>query len=267
MDTTPSSFFGVIEPICAAADPRMLDQLAALVAKHNIDVLIPTVSDELPAVAMAAEGGLFGHALAAIAPADGVTKAHDKYVTMRALATAGINTPLFGLPSDYESVEAAFEAMGAPLIIKPRVGRGGRGVRVLERNESIAWEDLTDKLILQQYASGIEYAPMVFRAGDTHAPLVVVVEKTELKQGRVGNAVSTKRVENRGVPEVVSVAAGAVQALGLVGAVDLDIRRLANGDPVVLEINARFGANSCQAPEILVEVLQDAAARCLQVAK
>jgi carbamoyl-phosphate synthase large subunit len=37
----------------------------------------------------------------------------------------------------------------------------------------------------------------------------------------------------------------------LTGPVDVDIRRLADGTPVVLEVNARFGANSTYAPELL----------------
>ena len=51
------------------------------------------------------------------------------------------------------------------------------------------------------------------------------------------------------------MALAAVRALGLTGPVDVDVRRLVDGRPVVLEVNARFGANSAAAPELLDAVL------------
>ena len=53
------------------------------------------------------------------------------------------------------------------------------------------------------------------------------------------------------VSDVVATAVAAVEALDLVGPVDLDIRRDDAGRPVVLEVNARFGANSAGAPDLL----------------
>ena len=81
------------------------------------------------------------------------------------------------------------------------------------------------------------------------------MEKTELAQGSVGNAVSTRRAEAGEAMDVGNLAMGAVRSLGLTGPVDVDVRRRADGTPVVLEVNARFGANSGQAPELLDAVL------------
>jgi carbamoyl-phosphate synthase large subunit len=44
--------------------------------------------------------------------------------------------------------------------------------------------------------------------------------------------------------------------VGLNGPLDIDIRRKGDGIPVVLEINARFGANIRYAPEILDAVIR-----------
>jgi carbamoyl-phosphate synthase large subunit len=53
------------------------------------------------------------------------------------------------------------------------------------------------------------------------------------------------------------VALAACQAIGLRGPADVDVRRRADGTPVVLEINARFGANLTHAPEVLDALLAD----------
>lgn len=258
MDTTANTYFEIIEPICAAREPQMITQLQELVEAHQIDLLIPTVSDELPYVAAATEAGVFGDTLVAIGPHQAVAAAHDKYLTMQALATQNVSIPAFALPSEFADLDEAIAALGTPMIIKPRVARGGRGVQVIEAGETIGWDSLDDSLVLQEFASGIEYAPMVHLMVDDQEPLVVVVEKTELKEGRVGNAVSTELVSGPAVADVAKVAAAAVRGMGLKGAIDLDIRRLPNGRPVVLEINARFGANSRRAPEILNSVLAHA---------
>jgi carbamoyl-phosphate synthase large subunit len=55
-----------------------------------------------------------------------------------------------------------------------------------------------------------------------------------------------------------------VRSLDLVGPVDIDVRRRADGRPVVLEVNARFGANSAWAPEVLDAVLADSRVRRAQ---
>ena len=48
-----------------------------------------------------------------------------------------------------------------------------------------------------------------------------------------------------------------LEALGLHGPVDVDIRRRRDGQPVVLEVNARFGANIQHAPEVFERVVAE----------
>lgn len=249
--------FDTTAEVPAASDPFMLTTLGQLIARYGVDLLIPTVSDELPQVAGATALQLSGVPVV-IGDHHAVSTAHDKYLTMVALAEFAVPVPRFALPSDFRTTEDALDAMGGPLVLKPRVGRGGRGVRVIDRPDEVAWSDLDDSVIVQEFAPGIEYAPMVHRSRrGTAEPTVVVLEKTELKEGRVGNAASVERVEGATVDDVVQIARSAVAGLGLHGPVDLDIRRTRTGVPVVLEINARFGANSESAPEILDAVLAE----------
>jgi carbamoylphosphate synthase large subunit len=47
----------------------------------------------------------------------------------------------------------------------------------------------------------------------------------------------------------------AARAVGLIGPLDIDIRRKSDGTPLVLEINARFGANIRYATEVFEAAL------------
>jgi carbamoyl-phosphate synthase large subunit len=236
----------------------MLPALVALVREHRAELLLPTVSDELPQVAAAAEEGRFLPARTAISDASSVGICHDKYLTALALTAAGVAVPEFALPGQFEDTRAALAALGAPLIVKPRVGRGGRGVVVVESPEDLDWAGLDDSWIVQEMAPGIEYAPMVHRSSVARSR-AVVLEKTGLKQGRVGNATGVRRLADGAAEDVAALARDAADALGLTGTVDMDVRRTADGSPVVLEINARFGANSAEAPKLLEAVLAEAA--------
>ena len=112
-------------------------------------------------------------------------------------------------------------------------------------------------LLWQEFAPGEEYAPNLYLAAEPADDVVVVLCKTELKHGRHGNAVGVERVDGCAHADAGAVALRAARAIGLRGPVDVDVRRRADGVPVVLEINARFGANSAHAPEVLDRLLDE----------
>jgi carbamoylphosphate synthase large subunit len=239
-----------------ASDPELVSSLRRLVSAEGINLVIPTVSEELPRLAAFRPG--FGPDVRVIIGSPGaVALADDKLYTAWQLHSAGVPIPAFGVPRDFSCAEEAMDILGGPLVIKPRVSRGGRGVVVVRNGGDVDWDGLPGGLIVQEFIPGTEYGPMVFGtpAHNTTPPFAVVVEKTELAQGDVGNAVSTRRVEAGEASDVGNVAMAAVRALSLTGPVDVDVRRRADGTPVVLEVNARFGANSQRAPELLDAVL------------
>ncbi|WP_427128844.1 ATP-grasp domain-containing protein [Pseudarthrobacter sp. S9] len=239
-----------------ATDPEMASALRRLIAREGINLVIPTVSEELPHIA-AARAGLGADVRVIIGDPGAVALANDKLFTAWQLRQAGVPVPRFGVPGDFADAGAAMAALGGPVVVKPRVSRGGRGVIVVDGTVGMDWASLPEGQIVQEFIPGTEYGPMVFGtpAHNSAAPFAVVVEKTELAHGNVGNAVSTRRVETGEATDVGNVAMAAVRALGLTGPVDVDVRRRADGTPVVLEVNARFGANSEAAPELLDAVL------------
>lgn len=246
-----------------AKDPTYPDALRSVIEANGVEVLIPTVSEELRLVA-GLRGGFWDGIRVVISPGDAVRVADDKLLTARCLAAAGVATPPFAGGEEFTSGPGVAERIGFPLVIKPRVSRGARGVRVAHSAGEVG--EVAGSCIVQGFVPGTEYAPVVYaalpggsfsRSGKPLDPFVAVLEKTGLTAGEVGNATGVKRVDGPGVADVARLAVRTVQAIGLVGPVDIDIRRDATGTPRVLEVNARFGANSRAVPELLGLLLRD----------
>ncbi len=228
-----------------AASPVFLSSIREVAENTQADWIIPTVSEELPIFAGKWEWGERFPIL--ISSGEAVRLADDKYLTADTLLKNGVPVPRFVLPSQVQSPADIARLIGWPCISKPRIGRGGREVNLLTEKDWPLILKLDDHYVLQEFATGTDYAPNVF-IGKAGAPLVIVLEKTELKEGIVGNAKEVLRVD---APDIAKIASDAALALGLTGPLDIDIRRRKDGVPLVLEINARFGANISHAPEIL----------------
>jgi carbamoylphosphate synthase large subunit len=235
----------------AVLDEQYLDQMFTVARREKPDLIIPTVTEELPI--LAGHWKWMAEFPVLISPVEGVVVANDKYLTSQSLSVRGVSVPRFILPSQAIMPRDVEDNIGWPCISKPRVGRGGRGVAIREKEDFQALSQLSDEFILQEFADGVDYAPNVY-LGREGGSTAVVLEKTELKEGRVGNARSVRRVE---AADVEALAIAAAKALGLLGPVDVDIRRRQDGQPVVLEVNARFGANIYHAPEVFERVIED----------
>jgi carbamoylphosphate synthase large subunit len=232
-----------------ANDPELLPAVFSIAKQESVDLVIPTVSEELPVFA---RGWKWQQEIPAlISSARAVETANDKYLTSQVLAAHNVAIPHFCLPSQVHSPAELEELIGWPCISKPRIGRGGREVFLHEQDDWHAITSLGDNYILQEFAEGKDYAPNIYIGPDGQT-VVVVLEKTELKEGKVGNAKSVRRVMDE---DVAGLARQAARAVELSGPLDIDIRRKSDGTPVVLEINARFGANIRHAVEVFEAAL------------
>ncbi|HET7827002.1 MAG TPA: ATP-grasp domain-containing protein [Anaeromyxobacter sp.] len=240
--SSPATRFRRIAPV---ADPGFPSALLALLADHPGALLVPTVSEELPIVArLRPEIRARGCALA-MGSAPGVEIAGDKLRTAQALASRRVSAPrTFAAGTPAAELVAA---LGLPLLAKPRVGRGGRGVRVLRSVEDVAGASGAE-LVFQEFVPGDEFDVNLFveRAGEVAA--AVVLRKTALRDGETGNAAGVERIEHPGVRDE---AIRAARALELAGPLDVDVRLRRDGAPAILEVNARLGANALSAAEVL----------------
>lgn len=231
--------------VAAANDPGLLPSIHQIARREKVDLVIPTVSEEL---IVFAKGWQWADKIPVlVSPAKAVETANDKYLTSLALSTHAVEVPRFALPSQIHSAAELAEKIGWPCISKPRVSRGGREVSLHSAEDWPLIAAMSDRFILQEFAAGVDYAPNVF-AGPGGKNVIVSLEKTELKEGIIGNA---KKVVRTDTPDVADLAGRAAAAVGLTGPLDVDVRRRRDGVPVVLEINARFGANIRYASEVL----------------
>ena len=235
-------------------DPQFVDALLELLKKTHPSLMIPTVSEELPAVSRIRNQIRALGVRMFISDPDVVDLANDKLMTATRLSTQGIPVPrTFSLSPDIDPGMVGRE-LGYPFIVKPRVGRGGRGVTLYQK-ESEAHEERRVNVVCQQFMPGEECDLNMFVHPAGRVKALVVLQKTLMKQGIVGNAVSVQRVVRRDMAEIgLRVARG----LALEGPVDMDVRRDRNGVPSVLGINARVGANVQAASEVLESLLMTA---------
>jgi len=255
--------FSEVAAVAPAADPSYAPTMRDAVAYFAPHLIIPTVQDELSQVAALAEilgsAARPGESPAQVVSAGSRSSliAADKLLTMWTLAAAGIPVPVHAAGSAFTDAAAALDWAGGAVVVKPRVSRGGRGVVLVEEATDIDWLGVSASAIVQGFAGGTEYALRTYRSPHTGECRCIVLEKTVLKEGRVGNAAEAVRLPDGSLPDIERLAIATVEALGIVGPVDMDVRRDDVGDPYVLEVNGRFGALSTHAPELLTNVLKD----------
>jgi carbamoyl-phosphate synthase large subunit len=212
-----------------AGHPRFLDALLGVAAAHRVNALISTVVEELPTLT----GGVARLTDAGVATwfpsLESVDLCCDKAAFARRLAEAGVPHPA----TTSEAGLAA--AVPGPWIVKPRSGRGSRGVRALDTEREVGAALAADSdLIAQSRLTGREFTAdaLVSRAG---ALLTVVPRWRE--ETKAGISVKGTTFESESVTAVV---ADALDAVGLTGPANVQGFVGADGAVTVVEINPRF---------------------------
>src|SRR5699024_5368808 len=167
-----------------------LPRLRQLCAEEGAVAIIPLVDEELLGV-----GTLDGPGTTVLLPRpEFVRTCLDKYVLMRELDMAGIGVPRTWPVSEWP-VQAADTAPEG-LVVKPRSGRGSRGVSFVgsaQESARIVAEGGygTEELIVQERVTGPEYTVSVvtWRDGRVQA---VVPKEVVLKQGVTKYAVTRR---------------------------------------------------------------------------
>ncbi|MGY1780989.1 ATP-grasp domain-containing protein [Geodermatophilus sp. SYSU D01036] len=208
---------------------RFVDALVSLATTHGVDALIGTVAEELPALIAGAEQLAAAGVATWLPSADSVELCCDKAAFARTLRDAGVPHPAT------TDTPAGLVRVPGPWVVKPRAGRGSRGVRLLDARSAVAEALSGDaSLIAQTRLEGREFTAdaLVGRDGG----LLTVVPRWR-DDTRAGISVKGTTFDS---PAVTDVVAAALEAVRLTGPANVQGFVADDGRATVVEINPRF---------------------------
>jgi carbamoyl-phosphate synthase large subunit len=223
------AFFDVCEVTPGANDSTYLNALERLIAKHDVDAVVPMSEAEL--ARLLAAGSIQSFAGVPVVGANplAVEIGLDKYATYQRLAARGLGVP-------WTRIVGQEPPRAFPCILKPRSGQGGKGLRIVENEieaEFIAKSrtgDLWQEWLLpddQEYTCGLYRDPM----GETRT----IILRRRLQGGL------TSRAEVVVSAQIEALLYGVADVLELSGSINVQLRQTTNG-PKVFEINPRFSS-------------------------
>jgi carbamoyl-phosphate synthase large subunit len=212
--TTDRHYIPILESICDAED---------------VNLIIPTIDDELP---------IFGRALGrwdqlgiAVAVSSEKTSntCNDKYEMYRFCQTHGIETPKTRLAEDVD-----FSELRYPVYVKPRFGRGSVNVFAVSNEAQLRlFLNYVPDAIVQDNLPGTEFTIDVL--SDFNARVISIVPRERLV---IRAGVSDKGV-TRKTEEVMSFARNLAERLKIIGPANIQCK-WDGAEVSLIEVNPRF---------------------------
>ncbi len=214
----------------AGSAPDFAERLLQLCHRLGIDVLVPTVDCELPKVAAAkaqfAEAGI----QVIVADTAAIETCCDK---LQLLSHFEQDNAWIGWVARFDQQFLA-EPNPFPYIVKPRVGSGGRGVKIVRCDDDVNGLPLDGSYLAQEYLPGPEYSVDTYSNCEHRAIACVVRERLKVDSGV---AVVSRTVR---APAMVAAAKSIAQSLKLRYVANIQFKLDGNGQAKLLEINPRF---------------------------
>jgi carbamoylphosphate synthase large subunit len=232
-DVDPAAAGGALAQVAVTVPrgdhPRFVDALVAVALAEGVDALVATVAEELPQLTAGRER-LAAAGVSSWLPAlDAVDLCCDKMAFARRMRATGVPHPATAdAPGQVADVPG-------PWVVKPRAGRGSRGVRLLDDPAEVTAALAQDAdLIAQTRLAGREFTAdaLVGRDGTLH----VVVPRWR-EETKAGISVKGRTFES---PAVHDVVARALTAVALTGPANVQGFVADGGTVTVVEINPRF---------------------------
>lgn len=217
-------------PLARAAE--FPGEIADLCRRMQIDLLIPTVDEELLSIARLTEPLGFDVLL----PPEHFVKRHlDKLVSNQFLHKAGLPAP--------KTVSACEGRLGFPCIVKPRCGRGSRNVATVYSEDELKAHitlarQAPEDFVVQELIIGDEYTVMMAanRKCKLRAIVPVLVER---KRG------ITLRAMTLHDEDVIDACRAIHGADPVPGCYNIQMIKAADGSASPFEINPRISTTAC----------------------
>jgi carbamoyl-phosphate synthase large subunit len=210
-------------------DPGFVEFVFGLCRRERIDAVVPTVDSELLPLARARERFERAGVKLVLAPEATLRVCLDKWSLFQACAG------LLRVPETV-LVDEDFDpgSRELPVIAKPRLGSGGRGVRMIEHRSELERLPRDGTLIVQTYLPGPEYSLDVLANGN--GQVLAVVPRSRLKVDS-GIAVTGRTLHDL---RLELIGRQVAELIGLTGVANVQVKADRRGAPALLEVNPRF---------------------------
>lgn len=248
-----------------AGDSRFVSELLSICKQKNISIILPLVTRELEI--LAAEREQFENEGIRIVVSDlhQLTIANNKRLLLERLRQEGVEIAGFAVARSVGELESAVIEMGypdKPVVIKPSVSNGSRGMRVLSESLDQADAFFNQKpdnthatlgnvlnilqghnipeMLVMEYLPGDEYSvDCLLNYGE---PLFILPRK-RIKMN-AGISVAGEFENNI---EIIQYVKSVFQAIPLHGPIGLQVKQNAAGKFSILEINPRLQGSTTTA--------------------
>lgn len=219
-------------PVVSSFD-EYASALKELIHEWNIGTVLPTVEEELPLIRAALEGVDVDIVLS---PDTTIDICNDKLSLYRFSHEHKLScAPVF------QTADEPLRISDEKLFLKPRIGRGARGCRVINHFEAEHIASIVDDSsdwIIMEILPGREWTVDAYVARDGHTIFIAPRERLALSGGisLKGKTVRESRV--------IEMSKELLTLLSFRGPVCLQFKEDAHGDPKLVEVNARLSGGT-----------------------
>jgi carbamoyl-phosphate synthase large subunit len=207
--------------------------LLEIARREKIDLVVPLIDTELPALSEARERFAQAGCHVIISSARIVQICRDKLETFRFLTEKGIPVPRTWKPDQI----MARKQHEFPYFLKPRFGSASKGNAVVRNQADL--ESLVPRVqdaIIQELLPGTEHTLDVYAGFDGQPRCVVPRRRVEVRGGEVTKALTVKH------DGIAQAGLRVVEALGECrGVITIQLFLGPDGQIRVIEVNPRFG--------------------------
>lgn len=227
---SPGLYFGhkhYIVPL--TTDPEYISIIKSICFRERIQLLIPTIDDELPLFGRHRDDFEGMGIRVAVSSERTGALCNDKYASAQFLAERGIPFARTWLPSELDWAHLTY-----PLFLKPRSGRGSVGAFTIHNERELRFFlEYVPDAVVQEFLSGKEFT--IDLLADFRGNVISVVPRERLV---VRSGVSD-RGQTCNHPGMIQLALRTAKALDIRGPANIQVK-LQEDRATVFEVNPRF---------------------------
>ena len=231
-----------------------IERLIHVLQKEKIDVLIPTVDEEISVLANNMEK-LEKYVHLIISDAEANKICDDKLAVYQFLSRRNVPVVETRLIESEEDLRNAEKELAYPFALKPQCSRGGRGLyychnekdalkafhelkNILPFKDTFYDPEKSKSIICQEYLPGVEYDVNFLRERNGSTVACVPMKAEEWDVAKQHRTIVTEHN-----PEVKKAAEDIVNALNLIGPLDVELMYDKHGHIKLLDLNPRIGGD------------------------